>query len=83
MQTQTGCIVVEADLSGATSIGIAVGSLLPVQFVTESGTALPMVTGTVVARLPLPGPAEPAAGPPGVRLEILLHLRDLARSADD
>lgn len=80
MQPQPGSIVVEADIPSGPGDGIGIGSLLPVQFVTESGHALPPITGTVVARSPLPqGPAA-RQRPPGVRVEILLRLRDLARN---
>jgi hypothetical protein len=81
VQPQPGCIVIEADLTGAASRGIAVGSHVPVQFVTESGFSLPTVTGTVVTRSRLRGTAGAPdhAAAPVVRLEILLHLKDLAR----
>ena len=82
MQSHPGCIVVEAEVSRATGRGIRVGSLLPVQFVTESGVTLPLVTGRVVARSPLPAQAAPSRQNT-VKLEILLRLRDLARGPID
>lgn len=68
-----GNILIEAEVCGPTGHDIRVGSTLPVQFVSESGTALPSVEGKVVSRTRREGNGEGT-----VRIEIRLWLCDLA-----
>lgn len=71
---EPGNILIEAEVCGPSSHAIRVGTTLPVQFVSESGAALPSVEGKVVSRKRREGEAGDAT----IRIEIRLWLHDVA-----
>ncbi len=69
------CILIEAHVAAENSRHIEIGTILPVQFTSESGISLPLVNGTVVSTSTA---RSSTAG--DLWIEISLLLTDLTRA---